>query len=188
VPKTDRLPTPPFSEGEGEGEDEDDEGSHSADSRSPIDRRGFQEAVWPSPDYGDAYLSSSTHAHSPAFSATGTAQAAAYAFDSESSVPACPRSLASGSGLQPAALPPARFFFPTPVEAFLSFVMRGRYPEVLEHLFRRPEHLFTAGDGSFCVAVGQEAVVLAAMQHGLHQLDCALSVEHVYGLGLGFRV
>ena len=59
--------------------------------------------------------------------------------------------------------------------------MSGRYPEVLEHLFRRPEHLFTAGDGSFCVAVGQEAVVLAAMQHGMHQLDCALSVEHVYG-------
>jgi hypothetical protein len=68
VPKTDRQPTPPFSEGE--AEDEDDEGSHSADSRSPIDRRAFQEAVWPSPNYGEASLSSSTHAHSPAFSAS----------------------------------------------------------------------------------------------------------------------
>ena len=170
------------SAGSDEDEDEDDRGSQSDASVSPP--HGFrQQAPFESPTYGEADVWPPTHTEAPArseFTATATE---AYAFESStlasaSSAPAQLQSSASRSRVPPAAL--SRYFFPTPVDAFLVFALSGPYPRLLELLFRRPEHVFTAADGSSCLAAGPEAVVQAAMQHSCDELDHMLSVEGVF--------
>ena len=152
------------SAGSDEDEDEDDGRSPSDASVSPQHGAGLQQQCpFESPSYGEADVRLPTHTEA----STGRGP---YTFDESPTF--APASSA------PAAL--SRYFFPTPVDAFLFFALSGPYPPLLELLFRQPEHVFKAADGSLCLVAGPEAVVQAAMQHGCDELERMLSVEHVF--------